>query len=237
MHLSVAVAKINKWAVRESGDTLEMIERPHGGLSFVLADGQSSGLAAKALSIRVVRKVISDLAEGVRDGAAARAANDMLHAHHQGKVSASLVILSVELNSSYLVITRCGALPVFLRTPGGDVETLYSDAPALGFYRNARPLVDHVYLEPGLLTVAVTDGVLHSGSRTGRTWDVGATLEALWEEEPSAQAVANGLLEHSVAADDGRPVDDTSIVVLHLQSGEPTGARYLRVEVPLPDSR
>ena len=73
MHLSVAASKINKWAVRESGDTLEMIERPHGGISFVLADGQSSGEAAKAISIRVVRKVVSELAEGVRDGAAAQA--------------------------------------------------------------------------------------------------------------------------------------------------------------------
>ena len=50
MHLSVAASKINKWAVRESGDTLEMIERPRGGISFVLADGQSSGEAAKAIS-------------------------------------------------------------------------------------------------------------------------------------------------------------------------------------------
>ena len=86
MHLSVAVSKVNKWASRESGDTLEMIERPHGGVSFVLADGQSSGIAAKAISIRVVRKVISELSDGVRDGAAARAANDMLFALRRGKV-------------------------------------------------------------------------------------------------------------------------------------------------------
>jgi hypothetical protein len=43
MELQVAVAKVAKWANHESGDTLEMIERPHGGLSFVLADGQHSG--------------------------------------------------------------------------------------------------------------------------------------------------------------------------------------------------
>ena len=103
MHLSVAVSKVNKWASRESGDTLEMIERPHGGVSFVLADGQSSGIAAKAISIRVVRKVISELSDGVRDGAAARAANDMLFALRRGKVSATLSILSVELDSQSLL--------------------------------------------------------------------------------------------------------------------------------------
>jgi len=69
MEVQIAVAKINKYAVSESGDTLEVVERPNGGLSVVLADGQSSGRGAKAVSMMVVRRVISLLAEGVRDGA------------------------------------------------------------------------------------------------------------------------------------------------------------------------
>ncbi|MBI4730570.1 MAG: hypothetical protein HY781_00240 [Chloroflexi bacterium] len=73
MEVQIAVAKTNKYAVTESGDTLEVVERPNGGLSVVLADGQTSGRGAKAVSMMVVRKVISLLAEGVRDGAAARA--------------------------------------------------------------------------------------------------------------------------------------------------------------------
>ena len=63
MEIQIAVAKINKYAVSESGDTLEVIERPTGGLSVVLADGQTSGRGAKAVSMMVVRKVISLIAE------------------------------------------------------------------------------------------------------------------------------------------------------------------------------
>ena len=37
MDVQFAVAKISKYASSESGDTLEMVERPHGGISFVLA--------------------------------------------------------------------------------------------------------------------------------------------------------------------------------------------------------
>ena len=70
MEIQIAVAKVNKYAVSESGDTLEVVERPGGGISVVLADGQSSGRGAKAVSMMVVRRVISLLAEGVRDGAA-----------------------------------------------------------------------------------------------------------------------------------------------------------------------
>ena len=47
LEIQVAAAKIGKYATSESGDTLEMIERPHGGVSLVLVDGQRSGKAAK----------------------------------------------------------------------------------------------------------------------------------------------------------------------------------------------
>jgi serine phosphatase RsbU (regulator of sigma subunit) len=235
MHLSVAVSKINKWAVRESGDTLEMIERPRGGLSLVLVDGQSSGRGAKAISMQVVRKLISDLAEGVRDGAAARAANDMLYAQRRGRVSATLVVISVELDSRTLIITRCGNSPVFLRAPGEDVVVLDTDAPALGFYRHTRPAVDQFGLEPGLLIVACTDGLVHAGSRSGVGFDVAEAIEDIWQAEASAAAVADGLLERAMALDDGRPNDDTSVVAIHVQSGPPTGPRQMRVEMPVPD--
>ena len=56
MEVQVAVAKINKYASSESGDTVEVVERPHGGLSIVVADGQRSGRSAKIISNIVVRK-------------------------------------------------------------------------------------------------------------------------------------------------------------------------------------
>ena len=47
MEIQLAVAKIAKYAMSESGDTVEVIERPHGGVSVVLVDGQRSGRSAK----------------------------------------------------------------------------------------------------------------------------------------------------------------------------------------------
>lgn len=235
MQLSIAVAKVDKWGVRQGGDTLEMIERPGGGLSFVLADGQSSGPGAKAISIWVVRKVVAELAEGVRDGAAARAANDALFALRAGKVSATLVILSVDLTTRTLVITRAGDLPVYVRDATGALRCLMSKVPPLGFYRHARPMVEQIPLEPGTLACAFTDGLRHAGSRRGNALDVPAAIEALWAETPTAQAVADGLLARAVALDEGRPVDDTSIVVLHAAPGEPDGPRRMWVEMPIPE--
>ena len=84
LEIQIAAAKIAKYAASESGDSLELIERPNGGISIVLADGQRSGKSAKTISNLVVRKAISLLAEGVRDGAAARAAHDYLHTYRGG---------------------------------------------------------------------------------------------------------------------------------------------------------
>src|SRR5512133_939912 len=123
MEISIAVAKTNKYATSESGDTLEFVERPNGGVLVVLADGQTSGRGAKSISLMVVRKVISLLAEGVRDGAAARAASDTLYAERNGKVSATLNILSADLQTGTLVITRNNPAPVFIAR-GERIECL-----------------------------------------------------------------------------------------------------------------
>src|SRR5918997_1197746 len=48
--VDIGIAKVAKYAVRDSGDTVEVVERPGGGISVVLVDGQGSGAAAKALS-------------------------------------------------------------------------------------------------------------------------------------------------------------------------------------------
>src|SRR3954463_10235161 len=81
MSLQVAVAKIAKHAGVESGDTLEMIERPGGGFSFVLVDAQGSGRGAKTLSNMVATRAITLLKDGTRDGAAARAVHDYLYTY------------------------------------------------------------------------------------------------------------------------------------------------------------
>src|SRR6184192_2803802 len=81
LDVQIAVAKTNKYATRESGDTVEVVERPHGGFSVVLADGQGSGRAAKTLSHLVTTKAVSMIKDGARDGVVARSVHDYLFAY------------------------------------------------------------------------------------------------------------------------------------------------------------
>ena len=234
MEVQIAVSKINKYASSESGDTVEVIERPNGGLSVVLADGQSSGKGAKWISTLVVRKVITLLSEGIRDGAAARAASDYLFTERKGKVSATLNIFSVDLQTSTLVITRNNPAPVLLAM-GDQIKSLDEESKTIGLYRGTRPWISELPLEPNLIAIMFTDGLLHAGSRHGRQMDIHTVLQCFSEEEAcSPQEIADSLLEQALHLDEGRPVDDTSIVVLRVSNYEGDPVRRMSVRLPLP---
>ena len=229
----VAVAKVGKYATSVSGDTLEMIERPSGGLSFVLVDGQLSGRHAKAIANVVVRKAVSLLADGVRDGAAARAASDYLYTHRSGKVLASLNIISFDLQSQSLVLTRNNPIPVLVLRRG-SLHRLEGPVDPVGSRRDVRPEITEFPLEPELAVVAFTDGLVHAGRRTGQSLDVaGAVMELAGSTPWNPQDWADSLLARAVALDDGRPGDDISVLVGIVLTRRPDDARRLFVRVPL----
>jgi serine phosphatase RsbU (regulator of sigma subunit) len=233
MEIQIAVAKTNKYAVSESGDTLETVERPNGGMSVVLADGQTSGRGAKAISTMVVRKVISLLAEGVRDGAAARAASDYLYTERGGKVSATLNILSADLQTGTLVITRNNPSPIFIAR-GDRIECINSESTSIGTSRNLRPAITEIALEGWTSIVMYTDGILHAGDRYGQNLDICTLLESLLEDQdPSSQEIADALLAHAIQLDQGRPNDDMSVVVLRVLPFESDLIRRMTVRLPV----
>ncbi len=232
MEAQVAVAKVGKYATPASGDSLEMIERPSGGLSFVLADGQLSGKPAKAISHLVVRKAAALLADGVRDGAAARAASDYLYAHRSGKVTATLNILSFDLHSQSLVISRNNPAPVLVlrRTV---LHRLERPVDPVGTRRDIRPEITEFPLEPGLAVVVFTDGLLSAGSRSSRRLDPAEAVLELSKQEPwDPQRWADALLAQAVQLDDGRPSDDISLLVGAVLTRQPDDTRRMYVRMP-----
>jgi serine phosphatase RsbU (regulator of sigma subunit) len=234
MEIRVAAAKVNKYATRESGDTLEMMERPGGGLSFVLADGQGSGQGAKAISHLVAQKTVSLLAEGVRDGAAARAAHDFLYAFRQGKVSADLNIVSLDLVSRTVVLSRNSGVPIYVADADG-VRAVDQKSQPIGIYARTKPAITEIPIAPGTHIVVVTDGVPEGGLRFGQPLDLLDTLSGLLSHDGmTAQTLADGLLDAAIAADHGRPADDMSVLVLSVAADESTdGVRRMSVSFPI----
>lgn len=233
MEVQIAVAKVNKYAISESGDTLEVVERPNGGLSVVLADGQTSGRGAKAVSQMVVRKVIGLLAEGVRDGAAARAASDALFTEKKGKVICTLNIASIDLHSRTIVLTRNNPSPMVICRPT-KIDRIESESIPLGTSRDVRPSITEIAIETGLTIVIYTDGLVHAGKRRGHPMSTSEILGVMLEDQdPTPQEIADTLLAHAVRLDEDRPADDISVLVIKVMPRSGDNVRRMFLRLPL----
>ena len=220
LEIQLAVSKINKYASSESGDTVELVERPHGGISIVVADGQRSGRSAKSISNIVVRKAITLLAEGVRDGAVARATHDYLHTQRGGKVSAELHIISVDLVTQTLVISRNARCPILMRQ-ADSFSWLDEPSEAVGIHRFTKPAITEHKLEAQTTLVVFTDGVWSAGNVAGNaSGNVIDLPHLLGYVDPDgateAHVIADAILAEALRLDQNRPRDDATVLVLKL---------------------
>ena len=235
MKISSAITKTPKYAVSDSGDSAEIIERPLGGLSALIVDGQGSGKSAKVLSAALAGRAAGLINDGTRDGAVARSVHDWLFAQKHGRVSATISIISAATDTNTLVITRSGHCPVFVLTPSASH---CFDAPCdpLGFYRYSRPQVDQVDLVPGLIAVSFSDGIMSAGRRTDEILSIQAwqiLIQEICSQGISPESVAEKILAHALSLDQQRPNDDMTVVVLAYLDSPADGIRRLKVEYPL----
>ena len=233
--IEVAVAKTNKYASRESGDTAEVVERPGGGLSAVVVDGQGSGRAAKTLSLLLTSRAVALLKDGVRDGAVAQAVHDFLYTYRHGQVSATLDLVSADLASRDVVATRNAVTPLVVRR-GGVTAVIPPGAGPIGVHRHAKPAVHAFPFEEGLRVLTYTDGVARAGSRgVDAPFDVAAFLDRACGPDAPAQDLADAVLAEAMRRDAGRPADDLTVVALVLRRHEgETSVRRLAAALPLP---
>jgi serine phosphatase RsbU (regulator of sigma subunit) len=218
--IDVGVAKTEKYASRESGDTVELVERPSGGFTIAMIDGQGSGRAAKTLSLLLSSKAVALVKEGVRDGVVARATHDYLFAFRHGQVSATLDLLSIDLKTRSIVVTRNAESPMVLGS-SGVVSVLPALSGPIGRYRWTKPSVTELPMHLGLEVLLFTDGIWHSGRRTNSP---PIDLEAFGAEflgrGIAAPELADTLLNAVISRDLGKPNDDMAVVALSLRPGQ-----------------
>ncbi len=230
--VEVAWAKMPKGGLGESGDSIELVERPLGGVSLILADGQGSGAAARRISRMVAMKAVSLLSDGSRDGAVARAVQDMLYTAREGRVTATLAILSVDLSTRSAVVARNSPCPVVVRQDK-TIFRLEGHAEVIGTYKRTKPAMTELPLLPDTVLATFSDGIIHAGRRVGKSlpW---AELDA---ELAELDAVHLGqwvqsVLDRAIDLDQGRPQDDMSIMALAVVEDERPPLRWLRASIP-----
>jgi serine phosphatase RsbU (regulator of sigma subunit) len=234
IELQIGVAKVPRHGIFESGDTLEVIERPGGGFSVVLVDGQGTGRGAKSLSNLIVTRAIAQLKDGARDGVVARAVHDYLYTYRMGQVAATLNILSFDQRSSSVLISRNNPAPFYVIDLDG-VHLHAEPSTAIGLYQGTKPRITEVELRPYTYVIVFTDGLLKAGDRYGEDIALPNFL-AGWPvaEAPPAPELADALLARAVELDRGQPSDDMSVVVLAVRPARPELlARRRMVRVPV----
>lgn len=216
-----------------SGDTVEVIERPNGGISVVLADGTINGTSNKGISTMVSHRVIGNISEGVRDGAAIRAASSRIFAEHSGNVQANLNVISADLLSNTILISRNSPIPVFIISEG-VVDCLSAESEPVGANGAVMPSIVELPVNPGLTVIGFSDGVFQAGRQTEQEIDICTTIEALIEEqEPTAQEMADFLLHQAIRRDDNRPKDDMSVVVVTVSHQSADKIRRMNVTMTI----
>lgn len=233
MQIKIGVAKVGRYASGESGDTVEIVERPRGGLSVVIVDGQGHGRAAKRISHQIAGKAAALIGDGARDGAVMRAISDFLYTIRDGKVSATVSILSSDMEAKSLIVSRNSNCPVVVGHQDGS-SCLDGGVNPIGVHKSNRPVVSHWPAYPGTVLVGFTDGVIHSGrfgDNPGFSMDDVFRLVRLDVMDP--QALANRLLRMAVDRDQGKPRDDMLVAALALcDGGDDLGTRQMTVDYP-----
>lgn len=219
LEIQVAVAKVAHHGGGESGDTLETIERPGGGFSFVLVDGQGTGRGAKTLSNLLATRAISLLKDGARDGAVARAVHDYLYTYRMGQAAATLNILSVDFQSGKILISRNNPAPFFVIQPRELISYNEPSTP-IGLHPMTKPLITELAVSAYTYVVIFTDGLLRAGERHGEDLELVNYLSA-WPaiEGRNPRELTEDLLRRAMELDRGEPTDDMSILTLAVLPG------------------
>ncbi len=236
MELQAAISKTARYSSTAQGDNVEIIERPHGGISIIMAEGKLNGCRSRIVAMKAVHSILSLIASGMHDGAASRLVLSDIFEDYQGKAQVSLHIISCDLESQSIVITKNNTTPVV---------TVFEDAAEYlrfdGRVQTEQALSPSVFqfeIEEGRDFILVSDGVLQAGTQYEQPLDLRVLVESLFEdEEPTVQEVADAILNQAISQDVGRPQDDMTVTVLRISASSSTNIRREYVHFPINDSK
>jgi serine phosphatase RsbU (regulator of sigma subunit) len=159
-------------------------------------------------------------------------------------VSATLNIVSIDLETESVVISRNSHCPTLV-VRGQELQLLDEPSEPVGIRWWTKPVITELSISSNLYIVVFTDGLLHAGRGAGARDGVATLVQALAAEVEtrarecvSVQWFADELLERAIEAEQGRPGDDISVLVVAilpgLHSGRPYEHKIRRMSVRYP---
>jgi serine/threonine protein phosphatase PrpC len=234
MELQAAISKTARYSSNAQGDKVEIIERPRGGISIIMAEGKLSGRRSRTVAMKAVHSILSLIASGMHDGAASRMVLSNIFEDHKGKAQVSLHIISCDLESHSIVITKNNSTPVV--TVFEDTAEYLRFDGTIEAEQALTPSVFQFEIEEGRDFILVSDGILQAGTQYEQPLDLRVLVESLFEDdEPSVQAVADAILNQAISQDVGRPQDDMTVTVLRISASPSSTIRRECIHFPIND--
>jgi serine phosphatase RsbU (regulator of sigma subunit) len=144
-----------------------------------------------------------------------------------------LNVVSADLQTDTILVSRNSPIPVFLISDG-QVDCLTAESEPIGLRADVLPSIVELPIRPNMAVILFSDGVHNAGFQRTQNLDLCTTIESLIEEEdPTAQELADYLLQQSVRLDDGFPKDDMSVVVLLISPQSSDNIRRMNVSMNL----
>lgn len=221
MEIKLGIARTKKYTAETCGDAFDIVERPLGGLTALLAAAQGNGVTAKRISYMVTNKAAELLSQGTRDDAVPRMVHDYLYEQHEHKVSCSLTMLTADTDKETIFISRNSSCPVLVKTD--EYDCVYDDGvEPIGQNKHMKPQTYELPLEPGLVLAAYTDGVAHAGHReTSHYADVEKYMQILRDNPPAdSRYMARAILEQALAFDKNHADEDMTVIVMSVTEGQ-----------------
>jgi serine/threonine protein phosphatase PrpC len=232
MEIQAAISKADRYSSSEQGDKVEIIERPRGGLSVIIAEGKLNGQQSRSIAMKAVHSILNLISTGLHDGASSRIVLSNIFEEHQGKAKVSLHIISCDLESQSIVITKNNTTPVITVFEGsadylpfdGSFDSEPCDCPSVYQFE----------IEEGRDFILVSDGILQAGAQNEHPQDLRLLVESLFEDdEPSVQEIADTILNQAINQDLGRPRDDMTVTVLRISPAPSSNIRRECVHFPI----
>ncbi len=218
MEIRIGIAKTAKRNADESADTVLIVERPTGGgYSVILCNGTINGQDSKNVSFLSGNKISSLISEGVRDSTAIRATSDHLFTTYSGQAQSELNVVSVDLITSTIVISRNNPHPIYCYQRGNFIEWT-NDSQPIGFSKHIQPSISEIDIEPGTIIALVTHGVHNAGLAYGSQIDIPMLIQSMIEDDnaTSAQEIADFILNQAIQYDQSHPLHDMSVVIIRV---------------------
>ncbi len=222
MEILIGIAKSKKHSTPGQGDGLEIVERPTGGMTAILADGHGGGRSVSGISSMAVLKAAQFIADGVRDSVVARSVHDYFSAEQSGNFSIAFTMVSADTENQNLVLCRNTVCPTFVRHEFG-VDVYDEPAQTLGAHKNPKSLMIRRPLEEGMIIATFSDGVLNAGRKQGRPLDMKMVVRLLEENRPEdTHYLAQSILERAMTLDCFQALDHMSVIIMGVGSDTST---------------